>query len=568
MEPVKRMVEVKLTLDSDVNWQDVQSLMEKHGAKADLKGLLYVDYEDEESPVIAFGEYGFLDEDASAKFVDDIESIRACRIVRTAAEADGGCVLSLESIDHEATRRKQRTADGINLSSDGTKLISVPCEIDSIDIPRTVRKIGDHAFAHCENLSEIVIPGTVEEIGCQAFERCKNLRKVVIQPGCRHIGRSAFLNCRDLTEVILPDTVTTIEAYAFAECGNLARVKMPRHLEAFGFNVFESCPLLENRLILSEDGKQLLFYKSDATEVVVPDGVEEIADEVFASCLKLRVLELPGSVYCLGDDCLPSWLKELRLARKLDLRHSGLGKETKVTYCSGNERNGTAERSETDEARESRTKRPVKEGSQEKIMEPKEIKDYRLALPPYKYVSLDEEMPVLDEGHGKCIFAGCRTTDVVENKNPALPSSLGLYLELRYEDKTKLIVSSCLLPALFYGFVAGFTKDGQCGRIGDKRIVAYLGKMGAMLETTVWPGFVADLPSDEEADMIMERYAIPRSLIEPERKGIEEAWMRIWKKEGKICMMKDGTLLIERLVPPYFRSNIKFHASELAEMMP
>ncbi len=568
MEPVKRVVEVKLTLDADVNWQDVQALVEKHGANADLKGLLFVDCEDEESPVIVFGEYGVLDEDGAAKFVDDMKAIRACRIVRAAAEADGGCVLSLESIDYEATRRKRRTADGINLSSDGTELVSVPCEIDSIDIPRTVRKIGSYAFARCENLSEIVIPETVEKIGDQAFEECENLRKVVIQPGCRHIGRSAFLNCRNLTKVILPDTVTTIEAYAFAGCENLARVQMPRHLEAFGFDVFRSCPLLANRLILSEDGKQLLFCKSDATEIVVPDGVEEIADKVFASCLKLRVLELPGSVYCLGDDCLPFWLKELRLARKLDLHHSGLGKGTKVTYCSGNERSGRAERSETDEAHESHMERPVKEDPQEKRKESKEIIDYRKELPPYESVALDKDMPILDEGHGRCAYVACTSLEGADNANPASPFSLGIDLEVEYEDKARLIISTLFHSALFYGFVAGFTKDGKCGRIGDKRIIAYIGKMGAMLRATVWPGCVAHLPSDEEAEMIMERYAIPRTLIKPERTGIEEAWMRIWKKEGKLCMMKDGTLLIEDLVDPDFHSNIKFHASEIAGMMP
>lgn len=47
--------------------------------------------------------------------------------------------------------------------------------IESVQLPKTLVKIGENAFAHCHNLRKIVIPQSVECIEKYAFEDCHNL---------------------------------------------------------------------------------------------------------------------------------------------------------------------------------------------------------------------------------------------------------------------------------------------------------------------------------------------------------------------------------------------------------
>ncbi len=44
-----------------------------------------------------------------------------------------------------------------------------------INIPESVKFIGNNAFGDCENLSEITIPDSVSSIGITAFDNCKKL---------------------------------------------------------------------------------------------------------------------------------------------------------------------------------------------------------------------------------------------------------------------------------------------------------------------------------------------------------------------------------------------------------
>ncbi len=65
---------------------------------------------------------------------------------------------------------------------DGSKLTEIPnyafvnCAITRIEIPENVTKIGEQAFAACENLTTVVLPDGIETIGEQAFACCNNLK--------------------------------------------------------------------------------------------------------------------------------------------------------------------------------------------------------------------------------------------------------------------------------------------------------------------------------------------------------------------------------------------------------
>lgn len=124
--------------------------------------------------------------------------------------------------------------------------------------------IGASAFAYCESLEEIIIPDSVTEIGEGAFESCKVLERVRLPKSLTRISRGLFNICHSLGEVTIPDSVTVIDNYAFNFCIKLKTIKIPDNVTSIGTRAFGGC---EN-----------LF------SVELGSGVLEIADNAFEGC--------------------------------------------------------------------------------------------------------------------------------------------------------------------------------------------------------------------------------------------------------------------------------------------
>ena len=84
-----------------------------------------------------------------------------------------------------------------------------------------VTRIGDEAFADCEELTNVTIPGGVTSIGEEAFARCRALKEVVLPFGVMTIEEYAFFCCSGLKAVTIPGSVATIGRYAFRGCDGL-----------------------------------------------------------------------------------------------------------------------------------------------------------------------------------------------------------------------------------------------------------------------------------------------------------------------------------------------------------
>ncbi len=112
------------------------------------------------------------------------------------------------------------------------------CALERLEIPSTVKSIGENAFSsNSESLKEIILPYSVGSIGKQAFSDNQNLETVrvdmkkdaITDTETIGIGGSAFLNCKILKDVTVPKNVNEIFSLAF---GN--------------------CPIIENMIFLSE----------------------------------------------------------------------------------------------------------------------------------------------------------------------------------------------------------------------------------------------------------------------------------------------------------------------------
>ena len=82
----------------------------------------------------------------------------------------------------------------------------------TVNIPKSVKRIGKFAFHQCRKLTSVNIPDSVEVIDWFAFAECDNLVSVTIPYSVKEIGLYAFHYCRNL------DTIK-MSKKAYDRCG-------------------------------------------------------------------------------------------------------------------------------------------------------------------------------------------------------------------------------------------------------------------------------------------------------------------------------------------------------------
>ncbi|HQM02182.1 MAG TPA: leucine-rich repeat protein, partial [Ruminococcus flavefaciens] len=69
--------------------------------------------------------------------------------------------------------------------------------------PSQLKSIEDSTFLECKNLESINIPPEVQKIGKEAFRGCSSLKMVILPNSVSKIGTEAFINCTDLRSLII-----------------------------------------------------------------------------------------------------------------------------------------------------------------------------------------------------------------------------------------------------------------------------------------------------------------------------------------------------------------------------
>ena len=191
---------------------------------------------------------------------------------------------------------------------------------------QVVTSISYDAFKGCSSIESIQIPGTIKVIGNRTFNECINLKQVILKEGVKNINYQAFYNCINLVSVDIPDTVTDIGQEAFAGCSSLRDITLPESLERIGYSAFYQCRSLENidipgtvkviehhtfagadqlfNVSFQEGATSIGAYAfegcSNLVSINLPDTITTIEHGAFSGCSSLMNIELPKKLERLG----------------------------------------------------------------------------------------------------------------------------------------------------------------------------------------------------------------------------------------------------------------------------
>jgi len=121
---------------------------------------------------------------------------------------------SLEAFVVDSQNPSYATQGGVLFSKDLTLLIAFPAgKAGSYSVPGGVTKIGDAAFALCQNITNLYIPGSVTNLGVGSFSHCEGLSKIAIPSSVRYIDNYAFQDCKLLREVFFLGNAPDVSGY-------------------------------------------------------------------------------------------------------------------------------------------------------------------------------------------------------------------------------------------------------------------------------------------------------------------------------------------------------------------
>ena len=216
-----------------------------------------------------------------------------------------------------------KTLGSYFLSGSGVKELTIPAGIETF---------GSAVLSGSNVESVVFAPGTARVADHICYE-ARSLRQAVLPEGLTEIGLEAFSTCPALTSLEIPDSVTFIDDYAFRLTG-LQNLTLPENLQRLGMNLLEGNTALkeitipasvtvyggtyaaafpERRGVLGGSAVEkvtfalgtltvgpVCAFDNALQQVILPEGVTEIAEYAFYQCAGLTDITLPSSLKKIG----------------------------------------------------------------------------------------------------------------------------------------------------------------------------------------------------------------------------------------------------------------------------
>ena len=193
------------------------------------------------------------------------------------------------------------------------------CEkLETIKLADSVKSFSD--FSSCENLKEITIGKGLE--ADFSFQNCPKMESVIISnENPNYTSKDGVIYSKDGTrlvyypanlqgtEYVVPTGVTQISRNAFYYNQNLKKIVVPETVQAISSYddsevLFRYCKNLET-IVLNNTANNVPYdfcYNSESlSEIVIPEGAENILGEAFRYCKNLKTITLPASIKRISD---------------------------------------------------------------------------------------------------------------------------------------------------------------------------------------------------------------------------------------------------------------------------
>lgn len=189
---------------------------------------------------------------------------------------------NLRNVVNEAIKAVFPEFDGLNLY--GCRVTDIGdyafygTAIKGVILGNRMENIGEVAFYNCHELETVELPDTVKRIKYATFTYCDALKSIKLGENIHSIDAYAFYGCNALTKLKVPDSVKTIGDYAFFDSG-LETIDFGNGLEKIGAYAFASSKL---------------------QALTLPSGIKSVGEYAFRDCEELLSVNIPYSLQQIG----------------------------------------------------------------------------------------------------------------------------------------------------------------------------------------------------------------------------------------------------------------------------
>lgn len=198
-------------------------------------------------------------------------------------------------------------------------------DIESVVIPKTVKKLQQCVFRGCKKLKSIKFCGDIEKIEEECFQDCTSIERIILPKYVGSVERACFMGCTSLKEFVLPDNMTSIPCSMFAGCPNLLSLNLPPQIIEIEYNSFSSCDGLKE-IVLGENIIKVNWeaFKNckNLRSLTISNPQMEIGSESFGGCTSLKTIHVPSIEYRLNDS---SFIGCTNLDNQVILQHTEYG---------------------------------------------------------------------------------------------------------------------------------------------------------------------------------------------------------------------------------------------------
>lgn len=198
------------------------------------------------------------------------------------------------------TRLETATFAWRNLMEIGDRAFAM-CGFSKIHLPDSIGWIGAAAFLRCAHLVEIKLPkDRLTSIQENMFRECTALESVELPNSVRVIGEAAFCDCKKLRMVGWPKHLEKIGAWAFSGCDFRTLCGLPSTLELVGTGAFAQNMRLSfvwwHQEMIPDVPKWCFYGCRSLVGIVLPRACTTVGESCFQSCPVLSIVVAPQNV--------------------------------------------------------------------------------------------------------------------------------------------------------------------------------------------------------------------------------------------------------------------------------